>query len=80
MMMTAARMRFMLISATCSRIAAMFRMNILAGHSLKEGHDKTSSASAARMHIESDDTYQIPSDQQSRKNLCRKSIHLNLQS
>ena len=58
----------------------MLRMDVFAGHSLKESHDKTPAAAVASMHIESYDTHKVPYNQQRCKYLCANFLHLNLQS
>lgn len=61
-------------------LISMFGMNLLACHLLIKGHDKALSAAAACMQAETDDTHQVPSDQQSCKNLCNQAFHSNLQN
>ena len=72
-------MSVMMMRAAIMRMS-MFRMDILTCHLLVEGHHKALSAAAACMYAETDDTYKVPSDQQSCKNLCNQAFHSNLQN
>ena len=59
---------------------AMLRMDLFACHFLIKGHDKALAAATAGMYAETDDTHEVPSDQQSCKHLCNQAFHSNMQS
>ena len=73
---------FMSVMMMCAAIMrmSMFRMDLLACHFLIKSHDKALAAATAGMHAETDDTHEVPSDQQSCKHLCNQAFHSNMQS
>ena len=60
-------------------LAVVLRMDVHALCAFDEGYDECLAAAAAGMYAETDDTYEVPSQQHNSKNLYNQSFHTNPQ-